>query len=407
MLGLVPSEYWEYKLSDIFRGLTAALSKKKPKGLLDIEGIGNCIPIRSARAAIVIAIKALGLTPGACIGTSLYSCPVVFKAIKAAGCTVRFIDIDPDTYCMSADDLLAKISQIDAVIAVHMFGHLCDMPRILEAAQGKPIIEDCAQSLGSSLNGRMAGSFGDVSVFSFRSGKYLSVGEGGALYSNNDKLFSELTRLVSALPEPSLMEGCVHVIKTYLRSILRSKPLWGLIGNRLWSMYNKSTEFSDKTPVIASQMFKSDIAITTDRLATINYLLAKQRANTDYYSKSLSLVSGTICNERSGEYFNRYLYPLLLPSKNDRDALAAHLLEMRIGTIKPYKDIAEIASAYYEYKGDCPIAEQIAMRILVLPCYSTLEPSELHRIAYCTNKALQILSSTDEIFKHTVPNGQF
>ena len=407
MLGLLPTEYWNYKISDISHGLTATLRKRKPNGILKIEGIGNCIPVRSARAAIVIAIKALGLPPGACVGTSLYSCPVVFKAIKAAGCTVRFIDVDPDTYCMSADDLLAKISQIDAVIAVHMFGHVCDMPRILEAAQGKPIIEDCAQSLGSTLIGQKAGTFGDIAVFSFRSGKYLSVGEGGALYSNNDKLFSELARLVSVLPVPSHMEDCVHVIKTYLRSILRSKPLWGLIGNRLWFMYNKSTNFLEKTPLVTSQMFKSDIAITTDRLATINYLIAKQRANADYYTESLILSSSTVCHEKPDVFYNRYLYPILLRSQSDRDTLAAYLLGMRIGTIQPYKDISEIASTYYEYKGDCPIAEQIAMRILVLPCYSTLKQSELHRIAYCTNKALQILSSTDENFKNTVPNEQF
>jgi len=407
MLDLLPTEHWEYTLGDLVRGLGAALSSRKLNGMFTINGIGSCIPARSGRAALITAISALNLEPGACIGVPLYCCPVVFKTIKAAGCTARFIDVDPDTYCMSADDLLEKISHIDAVIVAHMFGHVCDMPRILEAAQGKPIIEDCAQSIGSTLNGQMTGAFGDIAVFSFRSGKYLSVGEGGALYSNNDKLFSELTRLVSELPEPSRMEDCVHVIKTYLRSMLRSKPLWGLIGNRLWSMYNKSTAFSDKTPIIASQMFKSDIAITTDRLVTINYLITKQRANADYYSKSFSLVSDTICNERPGEYYNRYLYPLLLPSQNDRDTLTSYLLEMRIGTIQPYKDIHEIASTYYEYKGDCPIAEQIAMRILVLPCYSTLKQSELHRIAYCTNKALQILSSTDEIFKNTVPNGQF
>jgi dTDP-4-amino-4,6-dideoxygalactose transaminase len=407
MLGLLPAEYWNYKISDISRGLTATLLKRKPNGMLKIEGIGNCIPVRSARAAIIMAIKALGLPPGACVGTSLYCCPVVFKAIKAAGCTVRFIDIDPDTYCISADDLLAKISRLDAVIAVHMFGHLCDMPRILEAAQGKPIIEDCAQSLGSTLHGQMAGTFGDIAVFSFRSGKYLSAGEGGALYSNNDKLFSELTRLVSVLPVPSRMEDCVHVIKTYLRSILRSKPLWGLIGNRLWSMYNKSTDFSEKTPLVTSQMFESDIAITTNRLAKINYLIAKQRANADYYTESLTLFSSAISRENPDVFYNRYLYPLLLPSQKDRDTLAAYLLEMRIGTIQPYKDIPKIASTYYGYNNDCPMAEQVAKRVLILPCYSTLKQSELRSISYCTNKALQILSSTDEICKNTIPNERF
>ena len=390
MLSLLPAEYWNYKIGDVFHGLITALSKQKPDGTLYIEGIGNCIPVRSARAAIIIAIRALDLPPGARIGAPLYCCPVVFKAIRAAGCKVRFIDVEPVTFCMSADDLFAKISQLDAVIAVHMFGNLCDMPRVREAAQGKPIIEDCAQSLGSTLNGQVAGSFGDIAVFSFRSGKYLSVGEGGALYSNNDKIFSRLTQLVSALPIPSRMEDCIHVIKTYIRSILRSKPLWGLLGYRLWSSYNKSTDFSEKTPIIVSHMFGSDIAITTDRLATLNHLIEKQRANADYYSGSLALTSCTICSERLGAFYNRYLYPIIFPSPKDRDTIASYLLERMIGTIQPYKDIAEIAAVYYEYSGDCPMAEQIAKRVLVLPSYYTLNKLELHHIVHCINQALKI-----------------
>lgn len=393
MLGLLPAEYWNYKISDIARGLTAALTKTKP-GMLNLEGIGHCIPVRSARAAIVSAIKALELPPGARIGVPLYCCPVVFKAIKAAGCTIRFIDVEADTACMSADDLRAKIAQLDAVIAVHMFGNLCDMPRLREAAQGKPIIEDCAQSLGSSLNGQMAGSFGDIAVFSFRSGKYLSVGEGGALYSSNGKIFSKLAGSVSALPAPGRMEDSVHVIKTYIRSMLRSKPLWGLVGHRLWSAYNKSTEFSDKTPIVMAQMFGSDIAITKNRLSALNRHIEKQRVNADYYTGALALASCTICNEKPGAFYNRYLYPLMLPSPDHRDAIAADLLEQKIGTIQPYKDIAEVARAYYDYAGDCPVSEQIAKRVLVLPSYHSLKESELRRVTNCTNKALQILSNT-------------
>ena len=390
MLGLIPAEHWDYKFTDVIRGLAAACRTQKNMEVIEIDWLGSCIPTRSARAAIVIALKALDLPPGARVGAPLYNCPVVFKAINAAGFSVRFIDVEPDTLCISADDLVSKISQLDAVIAVHMFGNLCDMPRLREAAQGKPIIEDCAQSLGSTLDGRMAGSFGDIAVFSFRSGKYLSVGEGGALYSNNDKIFSRLTRLASALPVPSRMEDCTHVIKTYIRSILRSKPLWGLIGYRLWSIYNKSTDFSEKTPIVTSQMFRSDIAITIDRLATLNYLIEKQRANADYYSESLALASCTMCNERPGAFYNRYLYPIILPSTHYRDAIAAYLLERMIGTIQPYKDIAEIAAAYYEYTGDCPMAEQIAKRVLVFPSYYSLKRFELQRIAHCFNQAFQI-----------------
>lgn len=211
MLGLQPTAHWEYKFRDIIRGLAAAIGPRKPNGVLYLEGLGSCIPATSTRAELVTAMKALDLLPGARIGVSLYRCPVVFKAIKAAGCSARFIDVDPGTYCMSAEDLPAKRKQIDAVITVHMFGNLCDISRRQEATRGKPIIEDCAQSLGSKLDGRLAGSFGTSAAFSFRSGKYLSAGEGGALLSSNSDVRSPLSQLISAMPAPGRAEECVQI----------------------------------------------------------------------------------------------------------------------------------------------------------------------------------------------------
>ena len=270
MIGLLPAEHWEYRFSDIIRGMAAALGPREQSGMLNIAGLGNCIPARSARAALIAAIKALELPAGARIGVPLYCCPVVFKAIKAAGCTARFIDVEPATSCMSAEDLSAKRSQVDAVIAVHMFGNLCDMPGLQEAAQGKPIIEDCAQSLGSKLDGRMAGSFGAIAAFSFRSGKYLSVGEGGALFSNNADICSRLSQLISEMPAPSRAEEFTHVAITYIRSKLRSKPLYGMVGYPLWSIYNKTVDYSAKSPIVLSQTYRSDLAITIKRLALLD-----------------------------------------------------------------------------------------------------------------------------------------
>ena len=156
MFTLLPNELWDYGPVEAIRGLRTAVWSRHPsqRPTVHLPGLGQCLPVRSARAAIVLALKALALPAGASVAVPLYCCPVVFKAIKAAGCRPRFIDIDPETYCLSPADLAAKSSEVDAVIAVHMFGNLCNMPRLREAAAGKPLIEDCAQALGSSLDGR-------------------------------------------------------------------------------------------------------------------------------------------------------------------------------------------------------------------------------------------------------------
>jgi perosamine synthetase len=393
MLGVVPAEYWEYGLDDVCHGLSAALRRRKLNGLLTIEGLGECVPMRSARSAIVVALKALDLPRGARVGAPLYCCPVVFKAIKAAGLAVCFIDVEPDTLCMSATDLQAKSSQLDAVIAVHMFGNVCDMPRLQEAAQGKPIIEDCAQSLGSKLDGRLTGSFGDIAVFSFRSGKYLSVGEGGALYSSDERMLSKLIELASALPSPSPVEDCLHVVKTYMRSTLRSKPFWGIAGQRIWSIYNKTREFSAKSPIVTSQIFASDLAIALERLSTLGSVIRQQRANADYCKDAIALVEARSCSERPGMFYNRYLYPIIFSSAYARDFAAAYLHRNAITTMQPYGDITQVAAAHYGYTGGCPTAEQIARTVLVIPSYHKLKSLEMRRIVQCLNKGWDELTT--------------
>lgn len=386
MIGLLPAEHWEYKFSDIICGLAAAMGSKKQSDMLYIDALGSCIPARSGRAALIAAIRALELPSGARIGVPLYCCPVVFKAIVAAGCAARFIDVEPATYCMSAGDLFAKRSQLDAVIAVHMFGNLCDMPSLAESAQGKPIIEDCAQSLGSKLGGRMAGSFGTIAVFSFRSGKCPSVGEGGALFSNNADIRSRLSRLIAEMPVPSRAEECAHVVLTYIRSMLRSRPLYGVAGYPLWRIYNKTVDDSAKSPIILSHIYRSDLAVIINRLARLHSVIEGQRAHAGFYSRTLKLDSNMLCSEKPSTFYNRYLYPITFPSPEHRDLIADYLYRRRIDTMKPYKDIVEVAARHYGYTGDCPAAEQISKRVLVIPGYYNLKEREIQRIAGCLNE---------------------
>jgi perosamine synthetase len=356
-------------------------------GMLNIPGIGDCIPTRSGRAGLIASIKALKLPPNARIGVPLYCCPVVFKAIKAANCTPRFIDVDYSTYCMSAEDLFKKRLEVDAIIPVHMFGNMCDMKSLQEAAQGKPVIEDCAQSLGSSLNGRMAGSFGNVAVFSFRSGKYLSVGEGGALFSGDAEMRSRLSLLITAMPAPSIPDECSHVAVTYIRSMLRSKPLYGVVGYPLWNIYNKKSDYSAKSPVFLTQIYTADLAITGNRLQLLDSAIQRQRANADFYARTLNLDSGMLCSEKYGAFFNRLQFPILFYSSEQRDFIAEYLHNHGIGTSKPYKDITEVAATYYGYTGDCPVAERIAKSVLVIPSNHSLKKGEVQRVAQFLNEA--------------------
>ena len=395
MISLIPGENWEYRCSDLWTGFAAAGKPRKHPDDLYIPGIGKCIPARSGRAALITAIRALDLRAGAGIGVPLYCCPVVFKAIDAAGCKNVFIDIDPATYCMAASDLSAKSDRIDAVVAVHMFGNMCAMPDLRQAVMEKPIIEDCAQALGSKLNEHAAGTFGDISFFSFRSGKYLSAGEGGALFSNREETLAAVSRIVSALPEPGSGEEFNHVAKTYLRSKLRSKPLYGLVGHRLWAAYNKVVADSDKSPVALTQIFKSDQSIALKRMESLDSMIETQRAIADYYLRNLTLAPEMLCSEKSGEFYNRYLFPIAFPSSRERDFIEAFLMKRSIAAIKPYHDIAEVAAAYYGYRRDCPASEQAAKRLLVIPSYYSLTVREKRHIVEHMNAGWMEIIAND------------
>jgi perosamine synthetase len=389
VLSLIPTEHWDYSFTDTILGLLTALSSRHPgrDSYIPIPGLGACLPVRSARAAIVMALKALALGPGASVAVPLYCCPVVLSAIKSCGCRARFIDVDPDTYCLSAADLAAKSSEVDAVIAVHMFGNACDMPALRQAAPGKPFIEDCAQALGSRLDGRVAGSFGEIAVFSFRSGKYISAGEGGAVYCSQTDLESRVLELISELPIPSRVEDCVHVIKTYLRSLLRSKPLWGLIGSRLWSAYSEKVSFTSQDPIVLGQIYETDRNMAIRRLSVLASIIERQRSNADYYLRNLTVDADMLCWETPGAFFNRLQYPLLLPTSQQCEQLAARLRMDHISTARPYKDIAALAATYYGYTGDCPRAERIARTVLVIPCNHALTAADTERIATYVNRA--------------------
>lgn len=389
MLSLIPTEHWEYSPTDLIQGIWTVLSSRQPvsQSHIRIPGFGLCLPIRSARAAIVVALKSLALPPGASVGVPLYCCPIVLGGIKAAGCRARFIDVDPDTYCLSMADLAAKSSDVDAFIAVHMFGNVSNMPALREATRGKPCIEDCAQALGSRLDGRPAGSFGEIATFSFRSGKYLSVGEGGALYCNKTNLDSRLLELIRELSAPNRTEEVVHVVATCLRSLLRTKPLWGLVGSHLWSAYNGKVSYTSESPIVLGQIYKTDREMAVRRLPALASSIRRQRSIADYYSRNLTVGAEMLCWETPGAFFNRLQYPLLFSTSGQCEQMAAGLRKSQISTARPYKDIAAIAAQHYGYTGDCPQAERIAKTVLVIPCNYALADTDVERIAKCVNRA--------------------
>jgi perosamine synthetase len=397
MFRLIPAEHWDYSSADLVRGLRVALSSERRRfeAQIEIPGVRSALPVRSARAALVLALKALALPSGSSVGVPLYCCPVVFSAVQTAGYRVCFIDVEAGTCCMSPVDLAAKRTGLGAVIAVHMFGHLCDMRAIREAAAGIPIIEDCAQALGSHFKGRAAGCFGDIAVFSFRSGKYVSAGEGGAMRCSRTDLEQRIAALINELPAPGRGDECMHVMKTWMRSLLRRQPLWGMVGERLWSAYAVRVSFASQSPIVLTQGYRTDHATAMRRLSRLSLFVAKQRANADNYLRNLDLDKDMLCRESPGAFFNRMQFPVLLSNSMEREQLAGSLRREHISVSQPYKNVAAIASECYGYRGDCPQAERVADTVLVIPCNYMLRQSKVQHITNSVNRAWKAITGTE------------
>jgi len=139
-------------------------------------GVGNCTD------AIYIALKALNIKKGDEVITVANTAIPTITAIINAGATPKFVDVCED-YLIDTKKIISSINKkTRAIIPVHLYGKTCNMIEIIKIAKkyNLKIVEDCAQSTGSSYNGKKSGSFGDAGCFSFYPTKVLAVyGDGG------------------------------------------------------------------------------------------------------------------------------------------------------------------------------------------------------------------------------------
>jgi dTDP-4-amino-4,6-dideoxygalactose transaminase len=158
----------------------------------DYVGLKHCIGVANGTDALEIAIEALGLPLGSEIIVPGNTFIASSEAVTRCGHKVVFADIDHGCYTLTAETVLSKITEnTKAVIAVHIYGHPCDMDGLLKICNeyGLMLIEDCAQSHGAQYKGRSVGTFGHFAAFSFYPGKNLGAyGDAGALTTQDEGL---------------------------------------------------------------------------------------------------------------------------------------------------------------------------------------------------------------------------
>lgn len=159
-------------------------------------GVRHAIGVGSGSDALLLALMALDIGPGDKVITTPFSFFATASAAVRLGATPVFCDIDPRTFDLDPGSVRRYLEAsytpaVKAIIPVHLYGQCCDMDPLLELAHtySLKVVEDCAQSFGSTYKGHQSGGMGDIGCFSFFPTKNLGAyGDGGMVTTNDDRL---------------------------------------------------------------------------------------------------------------------------------------------------------------------------------------------------------------------------
>lgn len=161
-------------------------------------GTKYSIAVSNGTCALHLALTSLGIGPGDEVIVPDLTFAATINAVLHAGATPVIVDIEKDSWCISAEKISEAITKkTKAIICVHLFGQPCEMDTILNICKEHDLrlIEDCAQAHGAKYKGKVVGSFGDVGCFSFFANKIITTGEGGICTTNSIDLDSSIRLL--------------------------------------------------------------------------------------------------------------------------------------------------------------------------------------------------------------------
>lgn len=317
--------------------------------------VKHATSVCNGTVALHLALVALGIGPGdeVIVPTLTYIASV--NAIAYTGATPVFVDSLPDTWQMDPEDVRNKItSKTKAVMAVHLYGHPCDMDRISAIAKenGLFLIEDCAEAFGSLYKGQHVGTFGDISTYSFFGNKTITCGEGGMVVTNDETLFDRTVHFKG-------------------QGLAKHREYWhDVIG------YNY-------------RMTNICAAIGLAQLEQADEFIAKKRQIAEWYKDGLKGVPVTV-HGQFGEVKHSYWMVSILahsPECRDplRDALAAAGVETR-PLFYPVHTMPMYATKFQKH----PVAESLGWRGINLPSWPGLAKEQVESVCRVIRSFLQV-----------------
>ena len=346
------SEY-EQKAAQVLRSGWYILGnevKAFEKEFAAYTGAKHCVGLASGLDALILAFRLLNIGPGDEVIVCANAYIACVMGVTVNGAAPVFVE--PDRHDnIDADKIEAAITpRTKAILAVHLFGQSCDMDRIMEIARRHQlrVVEDCAQSHGTTFRGKQTGTFGDIGCFSFYPTKNLGgFGDGGCLTTGDD----------------AIAERC-----------------------RTLRNYGSSRKYHFDEVGMNSRLDEMQAGLLRVKLGYLDECNQERRHIAQRYLDGIRSEFITLPDVRPGVVSTWHQFVIHTPH---RDALKAYLLENEVGSEIHYPIPPHLSEAYRHlgyHEGDYPIAEQAAQEVLSLPMFNGMTESEIDRVIEVINR---------------------
>ena len=299
------------------------------------------VAVNSGTAALQAALYALDIKNGDEVLIPSFTFVATANAIISVGAKPIFVDILNENYTINPDDLQKKITkETRAIIPVHLYGNVADVERLdeISAKYNIPIIEDSAQSLGSTYKRKHTGTFFEMGCFSMYPAKVMTSGEGGFIVTNNKNLRDKLM-----------------MIRNHGITRTNDPKIFGL---------------NLRLPEISA-------AIATIQMKKLPNFLKKRKQNAEFLSNKICDLDLKLPNQRKHENVNWYLYTIA--SKN-RNKLLKKLNEKGIGAVSYYSKPIH-TKKFYKQNVNLPMTDFAASQVLSLPIHPKVTPKNIEFIS--------------------------
>jgi len=306
-------------------------------------GVGHAVATSNGTTALETAVRALGVGEGDTVLTSPFSFIASANAIRLAGASVAFADIDPETYNLdpAAVETALATREIDAILAVHLYGLPAPMDRLRELADEYDclLIEDAAQAHGAAIDSEKTGSLGDAACFSFYPTKNMTTGEGGMVLTDDEAVADRASRFVN---------------------------------------HGRTDSYAHATVGHNFRLTSIGGAIGLAQLEKLPSYTAARRSTADRLTKALQSVNA-VTPPVEPEGF-KHVYHQYTVRTEDREAFQSYLDAADVDTAVYYPTPIHKQPPYEELAVQAPEAERAAEEVVSLPVHPGLSERDVDRL---------------------------